>query len=184
MFLLFPIWKLALKNVYSRVLTLVFIWVLGIWHPDTTLLCLDRAFEYAIWFYTGMLLSYIKIDTPIKVVHGVSMIIVGTLLLIWGFCSIRMVGTIGCIAVSIGIAFLLDRYISSAFKGFRNYTYQIYLMGIFAQIFVKILFRHISMPYLVGWILCVVAGLYVPVLVSKIVEKINWTPLKLCVGLK
>ena len=57
-------------------------------------------------------------------------------------------------------------------------------MGIFAQMFVKIMFKHISMPYIVAYILCILMGLYVPVLVSKLLEKINWKPLSLCVGLK
>lgn len=108
----------------------------------------------------------------------------GSFLLCCGFWGVPMLGTIGCIAISFGIAFLLDRYLPFSFRGFRNYTYQIYLMGIFAQIFVKILFRHISMPYFVGWSLCIAVGLYVPVLVSRIIEKINWKPLLLCAGLK
>jgi hypothetical protein len=57
-------------------------------------------------------------------------------------------------------------------------------MGIFAQIFVKIMYKHISIPYVAAYLLCILMGLYVPVLVSKLIEKINWKPLSLCVGLK
>ena len=57
-------------------------------------------------------------------------------------------------------------------------------MGIFAQMFVKIVYRHISIPYVLAYMICIAAGLYVPVLVSKVIEKINWKPLSLCVGLK
>lgn len=184
MFLLYPVWKFALKTVYSRVITLVVVLALSFIHIKTEILCVDRALGYAIWFYLGLLLSYLKIDTPIKLLHITPCIAAGLLLWWCGFWGVPMLRTIGCIAISFSIAFLLDRYMPFSFKGFRNYTYQIYLMGIFAQIFVKILFRHIPMPYFVGWLLCMAVGLYVPVIVSKIIEKINWKPLLLCVGLK
>ena len=93
-------------------------------------------------------------------------------------------GIIGGITFSFGFALLADKYIPKLFSGFRSYTYQIFLMGIFAQMFVKIMYRHISIPYVVGFVICLLAGLYVPVVVSKVIEKINWKPLKLCVGLK
>lgn len=184
MFLLYPVWRIALKNMYTKVLTLVVVLVLSFFYPDTEFLCIDRACGYAICFYAGMLLSEVKINNPVKVLHIVVVLFVGSLLLCCGLCGIPMLDMIGCITISIGIAFLLDRYLPLSFAGFRNYTYQIYLMGIFAQIFVKILYRHFSMPYLIGWIICVMAGLYIPVLISKIIEKINWTPLSICVGLK
>ena len=57
-------------------------------------------------------------------------------------------------------------------------------MGIFAQMAVKIAYRHISMPYWWAYLLCIVVGLYVPVVLAKIAEMINWKPMSLCYGLK
>lgn len=186
MFLLTPVWRIALKNVYTKAITLAVVLVLSFVNPKTEFLCIDRACGYAICFYSGMLLSYVKINNPVKALHIIAVMLVGGALMFCGFIGIEipMIEMISCIMISIGIAFLLDRYLPYSFKGFRNYTYQIYLMGIFAQIFVKILYRHCSMPYLIGWILCVVAGLYIPVLISKVCEWINWKPLLICVGLK
>ena len=87
-------------------------------------------------------------------------------------------------AKSFGLALIADKCIPKLFCGFRNYTYQIFLIGILAQVFVKILYRHVSMPYVAAYILSILAGLYVPVLVSKVIEMINWKPLSVCVGLK
>jgi hypothetical protein len=112
-------------------------------------------------------------------------------LLVFGFLiywvgpySNPFVTTIGGITISFAVALLADKYVPKLFCGFRNYTYQIFLMGIFAQMFVKIVYKHISAPYVVAYIICMLAGLYVPVVVSKVIEKINWKLLKLCVGLK
>ncbi len=188
MFLLYPIWKIALKNAYSRVITLAVVFILGYFHPNTEFLCINRAFEYSIWFYLGILLAGIRIEKlGENGVRRLALICSGLLLFVIGqtdFFVSSFIRTIGCITISLGVAFLLDKYLPFSFKGFRNYTYQIYLMGIFAQIVVKILYRYCSMPYLIGWIICVFVGLYFPVLVSKVCEWINWKPLLMCVGLK
>jgi hypothetical protein len=109
---------------------------------------------------------------------------VGLLLFILGYNSITFIATIGGIVTSIGLSFLLDTYLPSIFNSFRLYTYQIFLMGIFAQILVKIFYSHITIPYIVGYILCVLAGLYIPVIISKKLERIDCGILLCCVGLK
>ena len=109
---------------------------------------------------------------------GIAVYVVGVLVK-WAILE-----TVGGIVFSFGLALILDNFLPKTFFTFRNYTYQIFLMGIFAQIFVKIMFKHLSVPYMAAYILCVLMGLYVPVLVSKLIETINWKPLSLCVGLK
>ena len=88
------------------------------------------------------------------------------------------------IVTSYGLALLLDNAVPKIFSSFRDYTYQIFLMGIFAQIAVKMIFKRIDLPHPVAFLACIVAGLYFPVLVSKIVETINNKWLCLCIGLK
>ncbi len=97
-----------------------------------------------------------------------------------------LLAILGGILFSFGIALLADRFVPRIFFSFRDYTYQIFLMGIFAQIFVKILYRHAlaSFPYALVWLLCVLAGLYLPVLVARLAERISFRPLSLCLGLR
>jgi len=108
----------------------------------------------------------------------------GIIIYVVGYFTHGFITTIGGITLSFGIALLADRYLPKLFFSFRKYTYQIFLMGIFAQMAVKIAYRYVGMPYIVAYILCILTGLYVPVIVAKIVEKINWKPLSLCYGLK
>lgn len=97
-----------------------------------------------------------------------------------------LLAIVGGILFSFGIALLADRFLPRIFFSFRDYTYQIFLMGIFAQIFVKILYRHAlaSFPYALVWVLCVLAGLYLPVLVARLAERISFRPLSLLLGLR
>lgn len=187
LFLLMPLWKFIINNNYI-IIAFVVLFILGWFHPKTTFLCIDRVCEYSIWFYSGIVLAGIDEEKLNRnTLQRVVLLVIGILLLIVGqleFFISSFLRTISLILISTGLAFILDHYLPSSFKGFRNYTYQIYLMGIFAQVFVKILYRHFHMPYLLAFVLCVLFGLYVPVLVSKIIERINWKPLLFCVGLK
>ena len=108
----------------------------------------------------------------------------GVVVYVIGIYTDAFIKTAGGITLSFGLALLLDKYFPKAFFSFRNYTYQIFLMGIFAQIAVKIIFKHVGIPYLLGFLMCIVAGLYTPVVISKIAKRTHWKPLLLCLGLK
>lgn len=141
-------------------------------------------FSYAIWFYLGIIISKEDYVEKLFARNIWLTLLVGIALYAVGFFTHKFITTLGGIVFSFALALILDKYLPKTFFSFRNYTYQIFLMGIFAQMFVKILYRHFPIPYLVAYLLCIALGLYVPVLVSKLLEWINWKPLLLCVGLK
>lgn len=183
-FLFTPMWRWLLKKQWTMWFALVCMIVLFYIHPSTTVLCIDRVCSHAIWFYLGILLSkqdyvgkYMAKKPWITFIAGIGLYIIG-------LYTDRFILTLGGIIFSFGLALIADTFIPKLFCGFRNYTYQIFLMGIFAQMFVKILYKHYPMPYVLVYLICIAAGLYMPVFVSKIIEKINWKPLSLCVGLK
>lgn len=183
-FVMTPLWTWALNNKWTRWGMVVILIVLHFIHPDIELLCIGRVFGYAIWFYLGLVISKENLVDKYLAKKTWLTVIIGVIIYVIGQYSDSFITTIGGIVFSFGLALILDKYIPRTFFSFRNYTYQIFLMGIFVQIFVKILYRHIAIPYVGAYILCILMGLYVPVLVSKIIEKINWNPLSLCVGLK
>ena len=183
-FILTPLWKYVLKREWTMWLAVVAMVAVHFWHPRTELLCIGRVFEYAIWFYCGLVIS--KTDFVEKVLNRYIWITlaIGIAIYVAGELTMRFVTTVGGITLSFALALIADKYIPKLFFSFRNYTYQIFLMGIFAQMLVKIVFKHVNWPYIPTYLLCIAFGLYVPVIVSKIIEKINWKPLALCVGLK
>ena len=185
MFVLTPLWYWVLKRKWIMWTTVAVLLVLHFYHPETLFLSFDRVGVHALWFFIGIVMSKEEVvDRLFKpylwltLIAGIAIYVIGYIYVIAFF------KTVGGIMFSFGLALIADKYIPWLFFTFRNYTYQIFLIGIFAQMFVKIMYRHISMPYVAAYILCILMGLYVPVLVSKLIEKINWKPLSLCVGLK
>lgn len=186
-----PIWEWVLSNENGSKVQglkkwgmLVALIVLHFWHPVVEFLCIGRVFGYAIYFYLGLLILKEDIVDKYLVSRSWLTLAGGGCHLCAGRFTHPFVATLGGIMFSFGLALIADKYVPKLFCGFRNYTYQIFLMGILAQMFVKIMYRYISVPYMAAYFVCILAGLYVPVLVSKFIEKINWKPLSLCVGLK
>lgn len=182
-FTLTPFWYYVIRNSYTKWGCLALLGCIHFINIEIDILCIGRVLSFAIWFYLGIIIS--KEEWAEKNVSKwpVLTLLVGVVVYIVGKYSISFVTTIGGIIFSFGFALIADKCIPKLFCSFRNYTYLIFLIGIFAQILVKIVYRHINTPYLLTYLLCIIAGLYVPVLVSKIIEWINWKPLLLCVGL-
>lgn len=184
LFLLTPLWQFALKQNWTKWVLVLILVLLHFFHPETKFLSLDKVCSHAIWFYIGLLIS--KENYVDKLIGKKPWLTVwaGIIIYVVGCYTDSFITTIGGITISFGLALIADKQVPKLFFTFRDYTYQIFLIGIFAQMFVKILYRHVSMPYIVTYFLCMLLGLYVPVVISKIIEKINCKPLSLSVGLK
>lgn len=183
-FLLTPFWKAVLRKQWMMWLTLIVLIAFHFWHPHIELLCIGRVFYFAIWFYLGLVIKKTEFVDKVLGKYTLLTLFLGTAIYILGYYTTPFITTLGGITTSFAIAQMADKYFPRLFYSFRNFTYQIFLMGIFAQMLVKIVYRHVNWPYLPTYVLCIAVGLYVPVFISKIVEKINWRPLSLCMGLK
>ena len=199
MFALTPLWRVVLRRPWSQWLVLVLLVGLWFFPLRTGLLCLDKVCTHALWFYLGMVVSkedfaarFLAPRLWLPILAGVAIYLLGLaagVAFAWAPVCLSigaLLAILGGILFSFGIALLADRFLPRIFFSFRDYTYQIFLMGIFAQIFVKILYRHAlaSFPYPLVWLLCVLAGLYLPVLVARLAERISFRPLSLCLGLR
>jgi len=183
-FLLTPFWKFVLDRKWLMCCFLLVFTTLFFYHPQTEFLCIGRICSHGIWFYLGLAIS--KEDLVDKVIskNSWAFLVLGLAVYISGYVTCDFLKIVGGIVFSIAFALIADIHFSKLFSSFRNYTYQIFLMGIFAQVFVKIIYRSLSLPYIVSYVLCILAGLYIPVLVSVVSKKINWKPLLICMGLK
>ena len=187
-FAFFPLWKLVIKNHWVKVIVLVSLGVLSIWHPRIDFLAINHVCQYAFFFYFGIICAILYKNNPefilqrgfasVSFVVGVSMYIVGRL---W---SVPLMTPVGGAVFSIAIALWFEKMNPKTFISFRNYTYQIYLLGIFFNVICTILRAKFGLPFVPMQVLSLLMGLYMPVLISKLIEKINWKPLLLCVGLK
>lgn len=184
-FVITPLWKCALQSKWFSLVTFIVLLFFHFYPPSIGIMCLNKVFSMAIWFFMGLLISKGDIVCRLFENNSYYTFVGGIVIYIIGYiCHFSFITTIGGIVLSFGLSLIADRVIPKLFFTFRNYTYQIFLMGIFAQIAIKVLYKHFEMPYILGFIICVLAGLYIPVMLSKMIEKINYFPLLLCVGLK
>ena len=197
MFALTPFWNICLRSKIISVITLVFIFAIHIsvdYLPLGTFLCLRDTARFGIYFYIGMLACKYGLDDRYKSFKYIALIISIILYLVFALLDFRFGVALSGIAFSIGLAFILDKYASKIFSSFRNYTYQIFLISIFVQIAVKMIYKRVAimniglyhpmLTYIVFFLLCLTMGLYIPVIVSKVAEILNWNPILLCLGLK
>lgn len=184
LFLLTPLWRMVLSKTWTQWGVLLILIVLHFLHPKIELLCLNRVFIYAIWFYCGLIISKTDFVDKVLANNAYKVLFVGIIIYIIGCLTVSFITTIGGIIASFGIALIADNRLPKLFSSFRNYTYQIFLMGIFAQMLVKIVYRHNNLYYFPTYLICIFAGIFIPVMISIIIERINWYPLKSCVGLK
>lgn len=90
------------------------------------------------------------------------------------------------IIFSVSLCLNLTPIVSGLFSSFRDYTFQIFLLGIFPQIAIRILYSKIPQNELSYWslyIISILLGIYLPVFIAKIVEKIPNKLIRRCFGL-
>ena len=157
--------------------------------PTKDFMCYKQVLHYAIFFSLGIIAEAENIFSVsfLRYILAMATAALAYAVLFGGGISalIEIIIPMLGITVSILIAMTADRYIPRMLSSFRDYSYQIYLMGIFVQIAIKILYRHGLLPhYGTGYVLCIAGGLYLPVLASIAIKKLNNKYLKLCIGLK
>lgn len=91
------------------------------------------------------------------------------------------------ISFFIMVFYLVSKKYERLFFTFRDYTYQIFLLGIFFQVGVRVIIFHYLnrnvLSTLFLYLLSIACGIYIPVLISKILLRTNLKPMKILIGL-
>lgn len=189
----YPLYQYLLRNKTSQITTLIIGIILTYIISSYTgggLFNWKGALRYFAFFFSGML--FFKYDC-IKYVNTSKMHLAGIILSIL-YCFICIyrreasffVATIGIIAF-ITLCVWVTKKFPLLFSSFRDYSFQIYLLGIYPQMFVELI---LARKFTETWqqplllILSVLLGLYVPVLVAKIAQKSHNKKLNMILGLK
>ena len=180
-FLLTPIFKSSIQNLSHTFIAIIFFITLYIFFPSgINIFSLSLVSKYILYFYIGILFSYYQIYQYINS----NLSFLGLLLL---FSFSNLLPEIPIISALIGIIFsfslclVISKYIPKIFLSYRNYTYQIFLMGIFPQIGIRLLYSKINIPDMY-WV-SIFVGIYIPVILSSIITKIHYKPFRLLFGL-
>ena len=184
-FALSPVWKYVLNRKALSIITIIILLILNIANmPYYQILSFTSTLKFGIYFFLGMIFSKYHFIENVKSNKFGVFIASMILYVVSRAYDIPLIPALSGIAFSIVLSLYADRYIPKLFSSFRDYTYQIYLIGIFFQILVKLLYKKGLVPnYELGIILNILLGIYLPVLISVIVKKINYRPLGLCIGL-
>ena len=188
--LLYPLFCLLCRKVVYSMIFLLFSII--IYYIDFTefvnynYFFLFKLNRFLVFFFFGIFFFRFKLYKYLDnwYVSILSLIVYVTLFIYERGLACSMVGIILMISICLKIA----KYFPRLFSSYREYIYQIYLLSIPFQAFVELilwkkLFYNEQYFYLF-YVLNLLIGLYVPVIISKTVEKTNNRYLKMCFGLK
>ena len=183
-FLLYPFLKYSLKNKYTMLCTVFICLGLNLFFPKNVhLLDLSTVATYILFFYFGILFARFQWQDYLKSkVIGLGLFAVFILSLFYDYHN--LMHSFSGIGISIYFALICSEKIPNLFSSFRNYYYQIYLTGTFFQagiILIHTKFGNIH-THLVTCFLSALAGIYIPVLIGKVIQRLDWKPMLKVIG--
>ncbi|KAF1298816.1 hypothetical protein BAU15_14125 [Enterococcus sp. JM4C] len=186
-FLISPLIERGIKTKWKQlIISLAFV-VLNTFSATSTfkIFNISGVMEYLVYFWCGCLLAYYW--TSIKSILNMRVIFAILFLALIVLNSIKIDNTLFALITAItgvlmSFSLSLTQLNFYLFKGIDGYSYQIYLLSWFPQTFVTILFLG-RIPYILIFVSMFITGLWLPVIVSKIINK--YTPkLNIILGMK
>lgn len=145
-------------------------------------LCIKWLGYFAVYFYLGMMIMKYGILNKLSGMTGLYVFVGGYLLYMLGADVDKTLTEVGGIVFSIGVVLILSNTFPKTFSSFRDYYFQILLMGYFAQMLFRIIYPYLPIPYFVGYLVCLAVGIYIPVLITRLIHTINAIELQVCIG--
>lgn len=202
-----PLWFLAVLTVLMAMYPL-FVWLcrsgwhsvifwfmtIILYHIDfLSLLQLDHNYfhlfsinKYIVFFFSGIAFFRYKLY---KYFDNVWLILpLAVLYAVFTHYDLGLLSSFAGISLLVSLSLFVAHLYGNLFSSFREDIYQIYLMSFFAQAFVElILWKKLFYNEDLFWlfyVLNVAAGIYVPVLITKVIQRIPVRMVRLCFGLK
>jgi hypothetical protein len=186
----YPLYKYSLKSKYLIGL-IVIVGVILYYKPiGIHLFMINKLSKLFIYFFTGILIGKFKLDeyvkADIKYLLFFVVLYISTFVLYYN--NWLPIPTLFLSLLGIVMAFHFAKYAEkefpSIFISFRFNTYQIYLMSVFPQMAIEMIYRHTGGQFFVLFYFAnIFIGLYFPILVVNIVNKYNLRLLKPFIGL-
>lgn len=186
--LFYPLYLVMTKNLrYSIVLFLISIIIFYV-TPFVRYFQLGKAAYMLPFFVGGILSSKYHLHEKLKEVKSlifffILFLISNVFRLLPSYCSI-FVAFIG-ILFSLSLCLNLSKVFPSLFVSFRDYTYQIFLMGIFFQMLIRWIYLYIGNEFLFAplYFISILIGIYVPTIITVYIKNNMSKIVKLCFGL-
>ena len=177
------VWVLR-RRITTVVLLCILIATYYLFPSHIDIFYLSKTMQMWIYFWAGIVVARYGIDRNLLASPAVFLML-ALLFAIMFACGVEglPLAIVGIIA-SLILSKCLEHYYPMIFVSFRDYTYPIYLISVFPQMAIEMLFRKMGCQNFVPFFLINIwVGLYFPLLVVWIVRKGNWKWLKVVVGM-
>lgn len=188
--MLYPLYKFVLtKKNYTILFTLLCAALYYLFPKDIELFCFSSAASLIIFFWIGILLAEKKGDKIFenRLVFTLSFIIYSIIIVfsyIKGYDSHNLITSLLGITWAISMSKILSKTRPGTFITFRNNTYQIFLLSIFPQMAIEIIYRVTGSHYFFAFYISnILIGLYIPVLIAAIIKALKLKYLYMIIGL-
>lgn len=187
-FALIPLyqWTLEKKRSVASMIVIAYLFTfIPTLFPNCNLevLSIRKSSSLFVCFYLGMVAM--KYDWIHWFQNKTSLCLSAILYILGFFLPIPFHGIIG-IPFVLSLSWWLSKVIPSLFESYRNYTYQIYLMHMPPIMVCKMIYNKgvldDSIWFPCCWILCLLCSIYLPTLISMIVERF-FPKFKILIGL-
>lgn len=186
--LLYPVYKIIVKNKTVAVIGLGGAILISKLFPEISYYSLGRVAYMLPFFVAGILccrFEWHKYMSRWWFLLTVSLLFI--LCNILGLLPEQMkaetafVGTV----FAMSLCLIVGKHLPELFCSFRDYTFQIFLMGIFFQMAIRWGYvKWCSESWFVPmWLLSVLTGVYVPTMIARVIEKKAPKYVKMCFGL-
>lgn len=182
-YLMLPIWKLTFENNWYICLVATLLLVVHLFTLPVELLAIKWICFFAVYFYLGIIVMKKGWLDYLSGMTGFWVFLIGNVVYFTGLDIDKTIAEIGGITYSVGLVLILNNSFPKTFFSFRDYYLQIFLMGYFVQVLFRMFYVHISMPYILGYMICLVLGIYIPVIIANFIHSNKLTSLYSVIGL-
>ena len=169
-YFMLPIWKLTFEKSWYTWSFVILLLVIHLLTVPVELFAIKWTCYFAVYFYLGIVIMKKGWLYNLSGMTGFFVFLIGYVLYSICLDIDKTMAEMGGIAFSIGLVLILNSSFPKTFFSFREYYFQIFLMGYFVQILFRTLYGHLSIPYIIGYLICLALGIYVPVVVTKIIQ--------------
>lgn len=182
--LCFPVYKWLIRNnalIWGLCASLLLFTVIP---DDISYFNLSKAVRLLVYFIMGIICCHYKIVEKYAsrwytIITALALFICINCLELTGdilpACASYVIGCVAGITLSTSLCCYLVKIRPTAFDSFSRYTFQIFLLGIFFQIAVRMIYGRIShigpAIYPLLFLISVIVGIYVPVAIARLTER-------------
>ena len=182
---LYPLYKSVNRSKVMECALLIISFILCISNIECRYFQLGHVAYMLVFFYGGILTCKYNVQKYLNNIYSLSISVALFAIINIALPHLPILTNFIGIIFSFTLCENISKYIPNLFSSYRNYTYQIFLMGIFFQMGVRYLYgkEQSVIPYWILYLLSIAVGVYMPVLISKAIKKLNNKYINICFGL-